>query len=183
MKIELELLQQSEFPLVVEWINTHDQDFIYQWAGSTYRYPLTVEQMKAQYSQGINSIEAGVFIYKIVDSIDHEPMGTVQLGRIDFESGEAVVGRFVINSENRRGKGIGTEVLQELVRIGFEELSLSRIKLNVFDINARAIRCYEKVGFKQGTITENVYQSFKGEFWNAIEMTLDRDQWKKLLKA
>lgn len=183
MKIELELLQQSEFPLVVEWINTHDQDFIYQWAGSTYRYPLTEEQMKDHYCQGINSIESGVFIYKIVVQTNQEPVGTVQLGRIDTKSGEAVVGRFVIKSENRRGQGIGTEALQEVVRIGFEEFSLNRIKLNVFDINTRAICCYEKVGFKQGTITENVYQSSKGEFWNAIEMTLDRDQWKRVREA
>jgi RimJ/RimL family protein N-acetyltransferase len=35
----------------------------------------------------------------------------------------------------------------ELVRRGFEELGLERIWLQVFAVNARAIRAYEKAGF------------------------------------
>ncbi|MDQ0194581.1 GNAT family N-acetyltransferase [Paenibacillus wynnii] len=178
MKIELKPLTEADFSLIVEWVNAHDEDFIYQWAGNTYSYPLTVKQIEDHYSKGINAIDAGVFIYKIIDTSTQETIGSVQLCRMDLIKSEAVVGRFLIKSEQYRGIGIGTTVLKELVRIGFEEFSLKRIKLNVFHINTQAIRCYEKVGFIKGQIHQNVYQSLTGESWNGIEMTLEKELWE-----
>lgn len=37
MRISLEPLTVSDFSLIVEWINTHDKDFIFQWAGNVYK--------------------------------------------------------------------------------------------------------------------------------------------------
>lgn len=50
MMIKLDLLSESDFPQIVEWINWYPKDFIVQWASTTYTYPLTIEQMKAHYS-------------------------------------------------------------------------------------------------------------------------------------
>jgi hypothetical protein len=66
MNVILEFVDLSEFPIIVRWVNDQDEDFLVQWAGLTYKYPLTVEQMKEHYPENINSIESGVFIYKII---------------------------------------------------------------------------------------------------------------------
>ena len=181
--IELHPLSAAEFPLVVDWVNAHDADFLVQWAGKTYRYPLTVAQMEQHYNKGINSLESGVFIYKIVETGQGEIIGTVQLGRIDMDAKEAAVGRFLIKSEQWRGRGIGTKALREIVRIGFEDLGLNRIRLNVFDFNRRAIRCYEKVGFTASRVNANAYRTVKGEIWNQVVMTIEKDQWLKSLNS
>lgn len=183
MKIELKPLAESDFLLIVEWVNVHDKDFTFLWAGNTYSYPLTVKQMEDHYRDGINSINSGVFIYKIVDDETEEMIGTIQLGRMNMAKKEAVVGRFLLKTQEYRSKGIGTAVLNELVRIGFEDFHLQTIKLNVFHINIQAIRCYEKVGFINGQIREKVYQSSYGEYWDGIEMILDKEMWQQTQKG
>ena len=177
MRIELKLLHPSDFPLIVEWVNAYDKDFLFLWAGYTYSYPLTLEQMIQHYSHGINSVEAGVFVYKVWDKDSQEVIGTAQLGKMDSITKEAVFGRFLLKAEWYRGQGLGTRVLENIVHIAFEKFDLNRIKLNVFHTNLRAIHCYEKVGFVKGQYTENVYQSINGEPWDRIEMVLDKELW------
>ncbi|MGB4722593.1 MAG: GNAT family protein, partial [Defluviitoga tunisiensis] len=45
-------------------------------------------------------------------------------------------------------KGYGTEAMELLLDYGFNALNLQNIMLEVFDYNKRAIKAYEKVGFK-----------------------------------
>ena len=40
MEIKLELLKESDFHTIVRWINSHDKDFLVQWAGLTYIHTL-----------------------------------------------------------------------------------------------------------------------------------------------
>jgi RimJ/RimL family protein N-acetyltransferase len=120
MKIQLIPLEIIDYFLVVEWVNEFDQDFLVQWAGLTYSFPLTIEQVKEHYSKGINSLESNVFIYMIMDLISHKPIGSIQLCRFDMINKEAIVGRFLIKDENHRGRGIGKRALNKLIQIGFE---------------------------------------------------------------
>jgi len=178
--IKLELLSETDFPQIVSWVNQYSRDFMVQWSGKTYEYPLTVDQMKAHYSRGINSIESDVFIYKIMD--DGRFVGSVQLCRFNWETREAVVGRFLIGEETNRGRGIGKKALNELVRIGFHQFGLETIKLNVYEFNRQAIKCYESVGFRKSLYREKMYQDSNGVWWNNFEMTLRKEDWLKQFK-
>jgi RimJ/RimL family protein N-acetyltransferase len=82
-----------------------------------------------------------VVIYAIRE--DGALVGTCQL---ILEGPEAEL-RIRIGVRTAQSRGIGTWAVAELVRIGFEELGLQRIWLQVFAVNARAIRAYEKAGF------------------------------------
>ena len=46
-------------------------------------------------------------------------------------------------------KGYGTEAIPAMVRYGMDTLGLRRIFLKVYPDNARAIRVYEKCGFRE----------------------------------
>lgn len=71
------------------------------------------------------------------------------------------VGLFIGEEENR-SKGYGTEALSLLVEYGFNYLNLKNIMLKVFSFNERAIKSYEKVGFKVfGKRTEVYYLNGK----------------------
>jgi RimJ/RimL family protein N-acetyltransferase len=104
-------------------------------------------------------------------------VGTVELKEKDKEKKEGRVGRFLIGSD-ARGKGIGTETLKELVRIGFEELGFEKITLGVFDFNHNAIKCYEKSGFSKERLVEN-YRKASDGYWNLYDMAITRQQWKQ----
>jgi RimJ/RimL family protein N-acetyltransferase len=46
-------------------------------------------------------------------------------------------------------RGYGTDAVRTLCRFGFEEMNLQRVGLSVYEMNPRAIRSYEMVGFKE----------------------------------
>lgn len=74
---------------------------------------------------------------------DGRLVGTCQL-IVDGDEAEL---RIRIGAADARGRGLGTEAVRRLAAQGFAELGLRRIWLQVFAVNARAIRVYEKVGF------------------------------------
>ena len=53
-----------------------------------------------------------------------------------------------IGEKSVRGKGIGTEVVQILLRYCFMVLGVYSVHLDVLETNTPAIKCYEKAGFR-----------------------------------
>jgi RimJ/RimL family protein N-acetyltransferase len=59
-----------------------------------------------------------------------------------------------IGDAAHQGQGYGTEAIGLALRFAFQELNLHRVQLTVFGYNQRAIRVYEKLGFRR----EGVYR-------------------------
>ena len=75
-----------------------------------------------------------------------------------------------------RGKGYGQDALQLILRYAFFELNLHRVGLDVNSNNPRAIRAYEKAGFKhEGEMREAGYRD--GKRYNRVIMGILRDEW------
>lgn len=75
-------------------------------------------------------------------------IGNVSLHSIRWEEGTAEVG-IVLGEKDCWGQGYGPEALRLLVRYAFEELGLRKLVLHVHRENARALRAYRKVGFRE----------------------------------
>jgi RimJ/RimL family protein N-acetyltransferase len=104
---------------------------------------------------------------------EDKPIGFIGLDGINWHHGNSWVG-IGIGERDYWSKGFGTEAMQMVARYAFEELGLHRITLNVFAYNTRAIRSYEKVGFKiEGKIVEAVHRD--GQRWDVVFMGLLRD--------
>ena len=76
------------------------------------------------------------------------------------------------------GKGYGTDLMQVLLRYAFTEVNLRRMTLTVFEYNPRAIRSYEKVGFRH----EGRFRKFlnrEGRRWDMLFMGILREDWLK----
>jgi RimJ/RimL family protein N-acetyltransferase len=54
----------------------------------------------------------------------------------------------VIGKKEDRGQGFGEETIKMVLKHAFIDLNLESIYLGVYDYNVKAIRLYEKVGFK-----------------------------------
>ncbi len=74
-------------------------------------------------------------------------IGDVELLQILWRAGEAEI-RISIGDKSCWNRGYGTQALQEAVVAAFHFLSLHRVYLRVRVDNPRAIRSYEKVGFR-----------------------------------
>jgi RimJ/RimL family protein N-acetyltransferase len=87
----------------------------------------------------------------------------------------AEVGLF-IGDRSIWNQGYGTEVMQLLLKHGFETLNLHRIYLRVYSTNPRAKRSYEKAGFiVEGTMREAVYRH--GKYADVHIMSVLRSEW------
>lgn len=175
--IRLELLVKEDFHKIVEWNKEKSQDFLTQWAGPIYTYPLTEEQLEKFFSDNNANNGKDMLIFKILLEETVAIVGTVEIRKYEKEENTGRVGRFLIGEESVRGKGVGEAALCELVRIGFEELKYDKICLGVFDFNNSAIACYKKVGFEIERLIEK-YRETRDGYWNLYEMSICRDRWE-----
>ena len=94
--------------------------------------------------------------FAIVDKDKDKLIGSVGLFHVDHIHGRAEMG-IMIGDRNFWNRGYGTEATQLLLDYSFNALNLCHIRLGVFSFNPRALRCYEKVGFKVvGKFTEYI---------------------------
>ncbi len=133
--MELTELRDSDSEALFGWIN--DRELVEQ--SAAFR-PVPRAEHDAWFA-GIRS-DPAVAVYAIRE--DGALAGTCQLLR----DGDEAELRIRIGVPAARDRGLGTRAVGELVRIGFAELGLRRIWLQVFRSNARAIRAYEKSGFR-----------------------------------
>ena len=55
----------------------------------------------------------------------------------------------IIGEKSSWGQGYGEEAIRLMLEYGFGVLNLNSVELGVYAFNRRAIRCYEKVGFRK----------------------------------
>ena len=103
------------------------------------------------------------------------------LGDINFEvinswgSRDAFVG-IGIGSRADWGRGYGTDAMNIGLRFVFTELNLRRVTLTVFEYNPRAVRSYEKAGFKlEGRMRGALLKD--GTRWDMLYMGILREEW------
>ncbi len=107
-------------------------------------------------------------------------IGVIELDGFDWAARSAWVG-IGIGEANYRGKGYGTEAMQLILEYAFQGLNLNRVNLNVFAFNTRAIRSYEKCGFRyEGTQREVIYK--EDQRWDIIDMGILRSEWEERQK-
>ena len=168
--IEITDLAREDATYIVKWNRGTDADFLQQWSGRGYHYPITEEAVKERIEQSKN---ANYRVFKIIK--DRQVIGAIELMNIDQANQKATVGRFLLAPEYR-GRGYGTESLKQFIRNIFEKTELQLLDLYVFKFNKGAIRCYEKVGFRMNQEIEH----HKGRI--VIQMKLLRQDFEENYK-
>ena len=87
----------------------------------------------------------GAPIFSMIEKAGGAFIGNIEL--TDLREREAELGIAITASQQDRG--FGTEAIRALVAYGTERMGLDRIWLKVYPDNARAIRVYEKCGFRE----------------------------------
>ena len=83
--------------------------------------------------------------FSMITRDTEEYIGNCGFDDVNGTSGE--IGIFL--NPRFQNVGLGTEAITELIRFGFEELDLEEIRLIVYSHNERAIRCYQRLGFRE----------------------------------
>jgi len=103
-------------------------------------------------------------------------LGFVYLGIINWIDRDAWTA-IAIGERDSWGQGFGTDAMRITLRYAFSELHLHRVTLSVFSNNTRAIRSYEKAGFRhEGRIREAMRRD--GAFFDILQMGILRAEWQ-----
>ncbi len=113
-------------------------------------------------------------VFSIINAANNKAIGYTSIKGISETEARAEVGIAIMERECR-GQGYGTEVLRHVVEYAFNELGLTLLGLTVFPSNQRAIRAYEKVGFRKTMILENSWLLPDGEYADMWVMELSHD--------
>lgn len=136
-KIELVAFEKKDMQLLHKWNN--DPEVIKYFRDPE---PESTEQEKKWFERLVEKENAKTFTV----ILDKQPIGVIYLSQIDWRDRNARLS-IIIGEKDKWGKGYGTDAVLTLVEFAFEELNLHRIELDVFAVNKKAIRCYEKAGF------------------------------------
>jgi RimJ/RimL family protein N-acetyltransferase len=112
-------------------------------------------------------------------AIEHLPAGRL-VGFTTFSALDpenlSVLFHITIGERDAWGRGLGTEATQLMLQHAFERLGLHRVGLAVFSYNTRAIRAYEKAGFRvEGRLREAIAR--QGEYFDEVQMGILAGEW------
>ena len=93
----------------------------------------------------------GAALFSMLEKDTGAFIGNIEL--MDIADGAGELGIAVTAA--MQDKGYGTEAVRAMVDYGMDTLGLHRVFLKVFPDNARAIRVYEKCGFREYDRTED----------------------------
>jgi len=160
--ILLEKFTKDDFDRFISWIDNEDE--LIQFAGPLFTYPLSHQQLDDYLTQQKKS----PYRIKLIET--SEIIGHCEL---NFENELPRLSRILIGDKSLRNKGIGKQVLHQMINLVFTTTNHTSVDLSVFDWNDNAIACYKKIGFK---IRPELKSSMlvSGKKWDAINMILSK---------
>jgi len=161
-RIYLSPISSNNYKLYTEWVN----DFEVMLGLSLNKRVITEESQKSF----LESSSGNKYDFGIIALESDKLIGNVGFTSVDQINRKATVGIFIGDKEYWND-GYGGEALSLLLDFGFNVLNLNSINLTVFEYNKPAIRCYEKIGFKEaGRLREAVIAG--GQKFAEIEMDI-----------
>ena len=129
----------------------------------------------------VNELSPASYYFGIRTLEDNKLIGELGLDVVNWSGRDAFVGLGIGETEYW-SKGYGTDVMNVLLRFAFTEINLRRVTLTVFEYNPRAIRSYEKAGFRHEG-RKRLALNREGRRWDELHMGILREEWIDLQKT
>ena len=126
----------------------------------------------------VEEISPANYYFSIRTLEDDKLIGEIGLDVVNWLGRDAFVGLGIGETEYW-SKGYGTDVMNVLLRFAFTEINLRRVSLGVFEYNPRAIRSYEKAGFRHEGRLRHLLNR-EGRRWDNLFMGILREEWLEL---
>lgn len=161
-------------------VTLEDAEDMFEYASDeetvTYVFPLNQELAETRKNIAGYFMDQPLGKYGIVLKETQKFIGTIDL-RIDEVNAVAETG-YVLNKDFW-GNGYMSEALEEILRLGFEELNLMRIFAGHDEDNQKSGRVMEKVGMTIEGVTPNA-RICKGKVVTDVTRGLTKEKWLEL---
>ena len=140
-------LEECDFPMLHEWVR---RPHVAEW----WSEPSTLEDIKGEY---LPTLDGRSSTKAFIASLEDEPIGFIQVYVVqgsgdgwwedETDAGARGIDQFLADAA-RLNQGLGTAMIKAFVDRLFQDTAVSKVQTDPSPENARAIRCYRKVGFK-----------------------------------
>lgn len=161
-KVRLRAYRKEDLELRLSYIN--DPEVVEGLTPDT-PYPITSHENEKWFE----SISGLKDTYKFaIETREHkEFIGGCSINSVDWKNRVVTVGIFI--GKDYWGKGYGTDAMKVLLSFIFMEMNINKVRLITYSYNHRAIRSYEKCGFKiEAVLRQEVFRG--GTYFDKISM-------------
>lgn len=168
-KVRLRAIEREDLPTFVRWFNDQEVTRYLQMSG-----PLSLAQEERWFQSKLEDEKNTVLAIETLDGVH---IGNLGLHNVDYRNRHAQLG-IVIGEKEYWNQGYGTDAVRTALYYAFDELNLNRVFLRVYAYNQRAIRCYEKCGFRhEGTLRQDFFRN--GEYHDTLIMGILRQEFNE----
>jgi RimJ/RimL family protein N-acetyltransferase len=172
-RVRLRHTERADLPLFVEWLNDPEVR-----RGLMLHLPLSIAEEEQWFENMLASPQdERPLVIEVKEEDGWLMIGNSSFHNLDWRNRNAELGIF-IGDKSYWDRGYGTEVMQLLLKHGFNTLNLHLVYLRVYEDNQRAIRAYEKVGFvHDGRLRQMIYKD--GKFLDVLFMSVLHTEWQE----
>ena len=176
------MLLETERLILRPWEES-DAEYLYQYASDPAVGPIAgwpVHTSVENSREVIRGVLSAPETYAVVLKETGHPVGSIglMLGRasnIGIPETEGEIGYWI--GVPYWGRGLIPEAVREMLRYGFEDLKLDKIRCGYFDGNEKSKRVQEKCGFHYHHTAENVPCTLEGVLRTEHVTCMTRDEW------
>ena len=167
-RIRFRSVERGDLPYFIGWFDDPEVTEFLKVEG-----PMSLED-EEEWMDRMNRTGGHVYSF---ETLDGKLIGNLGLMNLNWTSRKVEIG-VVIGEKEYWSKGYGSEAISLVLSFLFEEWDVNRVELFVDSRNERAIRCYERCGFrKEGVRRQNRFK--RGEYVDDVHMAVLRSDWGK----
>jgi len=151
---------------IIQWVQ--DWDAHSAWCADLLSWPLDQAAFDAYEDETAG--KGDQWMMTAVDGAG-QPTGFLTMKRADYGQNSIHLATIIVDG-NRRGQGVGLELMHLAVRYAREILGFSRVTLRVFDHNIPARACYRKAGFRDIDFAPDSFRH-GGQMWGCWTMAAE----------
>ncbi len=171
-KVQLRALEREDLEFMHRIQN---DDEVMSWARFRPDHMVSREALQKEYDAEIKGEETLRRTFLVIDRRSGKAAGWCSLRWWRPFSTSADFG--IALDRSFRGEGLGTEVLELLTRLAFEQYNMHKVELFTRSDNRAMIRAAEKNGFKvEGKSRESLY--FNGKYHDGVAMGVLRSDFE-----
>lgn len=160
-------ISRYDFEYVSKWINSERVHAL--WCANTIPFPLDQSSFDRALEKNTEEWKDSAYVATDDQGV---PVGFFSYV-VDVADNTGFL-KYIVLDSRLRGKGYGRQMISLALKYAFEITGAAAVRLNVFDVNENAKKCYASVGFKENTYTENAL-SFQNETWGRYQMLIRKE--------
>jgi RimJ/RimL family protein N-acetyltransferase len=168
-RVYLRSIERDDLQRCHDWMNEEELR-----ATIAQRYPMSLARQADWIERATRGQDSSELTLAICLFEGDRHIGNCGLVQIDRDNATATLG-ILIGEKDCWGKGYGEDAVRTLCLYGFDEMNLHKIRLDVYETNSRAMKTYERVGFRrEGLLREDAFR--QGRYIDVIRMGLLREE-------